>query len=46
MSNLQTGWRRTVCQNRLRTASPQGIGALAVQGGRGSPVETSKRETL
>ena len=33
MSNLQTCWRRTVCQNRLRTASPQGIAALAAQGG-------------
>ena len=32
MSNLQTCWRRTVCQNRLRTASPQGIAALAAQG--------------
>ena len=26
-------WRRTVCQNRLRTASPQGIDAQAAQGG-------------
>ena len=33
MSNLQTCWRQTVCQNRLRTASPQGIAALAAQGG-------------
>ena len=32
MSNLQTCWRRTVCQNRLRTASPQGIAAQASQG--------------
>ena len=32
MSNLQTCWRRTVCQNRLRTASPQGIDAQASQG--------------
>ena len=32
-SNSQTCWRRTVCQNRLRTASPQGIAALAAQGG-------------
>ena len=32
MSNLQTCWRQTVCQNRLRTASPQGIAALAAQG--------------
>ena len=33
MSDLQTCWRQTVCQNRLRTASPQGIAALAAQGG-------------
>ena len=33
MSNLQTCWRQTVCQNRLRTASPQGVAALAAQGG-------------
>ena len=33
MSDLQTCWRQTVCQNRLRTASPQGIVALAAQGG-------------
>ena len=33
MSNLQTCWRRTVYQNRLRTASPQGVAALAAQGG-------------
>ena len=32
MSNLQTCWRQTVCQNRLRTASPQGIDAQALQG--------------
>ena len=32
MSNLQTCWRQTVCQNRLRTASTQGVAALAVQG--------------
>ena len=32
MSNLQTCWRRTVCQNRLRTASPQGKDAQASQG--------------
>ena len=32
MSNLQTCWRQTVCQNRLRTASPQGIDAQASQG--------------
>ena len=32
MSNLQTCWRQTVCQNRLRAASPQGIAALAAQG--------------
>ena len=29
---LWTCWRQTVCQNRLRTASPQGIAALAAQG--------------
>ena len=33
MSDLQTCWRQTVCQNRLRTASPLGIAALAAQGG-------------
>jgi len=33
MSNLQTCWRQTVCQNRLRTASTQGIAAQAAQGG-------------
>ena len=33
MFSFQTCWRRTVCQNRLRTASPQGIAALAAQGG-------------
>ena len=33
MSNLQTCWRQTVCQTRLRTASPQGVAALAAQGG-------------
>ena len=27
MSNLQTCWRQTVCQNRLPPASPQGIAA-------------------
>ena len=32
MSNLQTCWRQTVCQNRLPTASPQGIDAQASQG--------------
>ena len=31
-SRFQTCWRRTVCQNRLRTASPQGIDAQASQG--------------
>ena len=30
---IQTYWRRTVCQNRLIAASPQGIAALAAQGG-------------
>ena len=33
MSNLQTCWRRMVCQNRLRTASPQRIAAFVAQGG-------------
>ena len=33
MSNLQTCWRQTVCQNRLPPASPQGVAALAAQGG-------------
>ena len=33
MSDLQTCWRQTVCQNRLLAASPQGIAALAAQGG-------------
>ena len=33
-SNSQTCWRRTVCQNRLlQIARPQGIAALAAQGG-------------
>ena len=32
MSDLQTCWRQTVCQNRLWTASPQGIDAQASQG--------------
>ena len=32
MSNLQTCWRQTVCQNRLRTASPQEIDAQTLQG--------------
>ena len=32
MSNLQTCWRQTVCQNRLPPASPQGIAAIASQG--------------
>ena len=41
MSNLQTCWRQTVCQNRLRTASPQGIAALAVQGGVATLTERS-----
>ena len=35
MSNLQTCWRQTVCQNRLPPASPQGITAFAAQGGAG-----------
>ena len=41
MSNLQTCWRRTVCQNRLRTASPQGIDAQASQGGVATLTERS-----
>ncbi len=32
--NIQTCWRRTICQNRRLAASPQGITALAVQGAR------------
>ena len=38
---FQTCWRRTVCQNRLRTASPQGIAALAAQGGVATLTERS-----
>ena len=41
MSNLQTCWRQTVCQNRLRMASPQGIAALAAQGGVATLTERS-----
>jgi len=41
MSNLQTCWQQTVCQNRLRTASPQGIAALAAQGGVATLTERS-----
>ena len=41
MSNLQTCWRQTVCQNRLPTASPQGIAALAAQGGVATLTERS-----
>ena len=41
MSNPQTGWRQTVCQKRLRTASPQGIAALAAQGGVATLTERS-----
>ena len=41
MSNLQTCWRQTVCQNRLRTASTQGIAALAAQGGVATLTERS-----
>ena len=41
MSNLQTCWRRTVCQSRLRTASPQGIAAQASQGGVATLTERS-----
>ena len=41
MSNLQTCWRQTVCQNRLRTASPQGIAAQASQGGVATLTERS-----
>ena len=39
--DFQTCWRRTVCQNRLRTASPQGIAALAAQGGVATLTERS-----
>jgi len=38
---LQTCWRRTVWQNRLRTASIQGIAALAAQGGVATLTERS-----
>ena len=41
MSNLQTCWRQTVCQNRLRPASTQGIVALAAQGGVATLTEQS-----
>ena len=41
MSNLQTCWRQTVCQNRLRTASPPGIAAQASQGGVATLTERS-----
>ena len=41
MSNLQACWRQTVCQNRLRTASPQGVAALAAQGGVATLTEQS-----
>ena len=41
MSNLQTCRPQTVCQNRLRTASPQGIAALAAQGGVATLAERS-----
>ena len=45
MSNLQTCWRQTVCQNRLRTASPQGIDAQASQG-RVAPLTEQSDETF
>ena len=41
MYMIQTCWRRAVCQNRLRTASPQGIAALAAQGGVATLTERS-----
>ena len=41
MPIFQTCWRRTVCQNRLWTASPQGIAALAAQGGVATLTERS-----
>ena len=41
MSNLQTCRPQTVCQNRLRTASPQGVAALAAQGGVATLTEQS-----
>ena len=41
MSNLQTCWRQTACQNRLRTASPQGVAALAAKGGVATLTERS-----
>ena len=41
MPIFQTCWRRTVCQNRLWTASPQVIAALAAQGGVATLTERS-----
>ena len=41
MSNLQTCWRQPVCQNRLRTASPQGVAVLAAQEGVATLTERS-----
>ena len=40
-SNPQTYWRQTVCQNRSRTASTQGIAPLAAQGGVATLTERS-----
>ena len=40
-SNPQTYWWRTVFQNHLRTASPQGIAAIAAQGGVATLTERS-----
>ena len=45
-SVFQTCWRRTVCQNRLRTASPQRIAALAAQGGVATLTERSDANIL
>ena len=41
LHTIQTCWRRTVCQNRLRTASPQGTAALTAQGGVATLMERS-----
>ena len=41
MSNFQTCRRQTACQNRLRTASTQGIAALAAQWGAAALTERS-----
>ena len=41
MSNLQTCWRRTVCQNCLAAASTHRIAALTAQGGVATLTERS-----